>query len=96
METVDAIVSKVPVVGRILAGEDASIISYYVEVKGDFSNPKVKHIPLKSMEKGLVEIMKRLLETPMYIIPRGKGPMDSGERDRGGFPEDEGKPEDFH
>jgi hypothetical protein len=90
--TVDTIVSRVPVVGRILAGEDESIISYYVEVKGDFSNPKVKHIPLKSMEKGLIEIMRRVLETPMHIIPRGKS---SNSRDRSGFPEDNGGPGNF-
>ncbi len=75
--TVDTIVSKVPVVGRILTGEDESIISYYVEVEGDFTNPEVKHIPLKSMERGLIEIMRRLLETPKRIIPRekeGNGP----------------------
>jgi len=87
--TVDTIVSKVPVVGRILTGEDESIISYYVEVSGDFSNPKIKHIPLKSMEKGLIEIMRRILETPMHIIPRGKG---SNSRDHSGFPEDDGEP----
>jgi uncharacterized protein YhdP len=90
--TVDTILSKVPVVGRILAGEDESIISYYVEVKGDFSNPKVKHIPLKSMEKGLIEIMRRVLETPMHIIPRGKN---SNSRDHSGFPEDDGEPGNF-
>ncbi len=73
MGTVDTIVSKVPVVGRILAGEDESIISYYVRVEGDFANPNVKHIPLRAMEKGLIEMIKRLLETPMHIIPKGKG-----------------------
>lgn len=87
--TVDTIVSKVPVVGRILAGEDESLISYFVEVSGDFSNPKVRHIPLKSMEKGLIEIMRRILETPMHIIPRGKA---SNSRDHSGFTEDYGEP----
>jgi uncharacterized protein YhdP len=67
--TVDAIVSKVPVVGRILAGEDDAVIAYYVEVKGDFSNPKVRHIPLKSIEKGLIGLIRRILETPLHIIP---------------------------
>jgi uncharacterized protein YhdP len=70
--TVDTIVSKVPVVGRILAGEDDAVIAYYVEVKGDFSNPKVRHIPLKSMEKGLIGVIRRVLETPLHIIPMGK------------------------
>jgi uncharacterized protein YhdP len=70
--TVDTIVSSVPVVGRILAGEDKSIIAYYVEVKGNFSNPRVKHIPLKSMEKGLIGMIRRVLEAPMHIIPMGK------------------------
>ncbi len=70
--TVDTIVSKVPVVGRILAGEDDSVIAYYVEVKGNFSNPKVRHIPLKSMEKGLMGLIRRILETPIHIIPVGR------------------------
>jgi uncharacterized protein YhdP len=70
--TVDTIVSKVPVVGRILAGEDDAVIAYYVEVKGDFSNPKVRHIPLKSMGKGLIGIIRRVLEAPKYIIPMEK------------------------
>jgi len=70
--TVDTIVSSVPVVGRILAGEDKSIIAYYVEVKGNFSNPQVKHIPLKSMEKGLIGMIRRVLEAPIHIIPMGK------------------------
>ncbi len=89
METVDTIVSKVPVVGRILAGEDESLISYYVKVMGDFSNPKVKHIPLRSMPKGLIEMIKRILETPMHIIPQGKEGVGSVDVERGGFPEDE-------
>ncbi|MFQ5842192.1 MAG: AsmA-like C-terminal domain-containing protein, partial [Thermodesulfobacteriota bacterium] len=70
--TVDTIVSRVPVVGRILAGEDDTVIAYYVEVKGDFSNPKVRHIPLKSMEKGLIGMIRRVLETPIHIIPMRK------------------------
>jgi uncharacterized protein YhdP len=70
--TVDAIVSKVPMVGRILAGEDKAVVAYYVEVKGDFSNPQVRHIPLKSMERGLIEMIRRTLETPMHLIPAGK------------------------
>ena len=89
--TVDTIVSNVPVVGRILAGEDESIIAYYVEVKGDFSNPKVRHIPLKSMEKGLIGIIRRVFEAPIHIIPMGKGRGDAdwGNREPSGFPEDE-------
>ena len=91
MGTVDAIVSRVPLVGRILVGEDESIICYYVEVKGDFSNPRVKHIPLRSMEKGLIEIMRRLLKTPMHIIPSRKRAMGSGDHNH----KDEGEPKDF-
>lgn len=87
MGTVDTIVSKVPVVGRILAGEDESVISYYVKVTGDLSNPKVKHIPLQSMEKGLIEMIKRLLETPMRILPKGKEGVGSADGERGGFSE---------
>jgi uncharacterized protein YhdP len=85
---VDTIVSSVPVVGRILAGEDDSVIAYYVEVKGDFSKPRVKHIPLKSMERGLIGMIRRALETPIHFIPGPTGIQDFGE------PADEGEPED--
>jgi hypothetical protein len=87
-------VSKVPVVGRILAGEDESLICYYVKVMGDFSNPKVKHIPIRSMERGLIEMIKRILETPMHIFPKGKEGVGSVDGERDGFPEDEGEAED--
>ncbi len=87
--TVDTIVSNVPVVGRILAGEDESIIAYYVEVKGDFSNPKVRHIPLKSMEKGLIGMIRRVLETPIHVIPMKKEWIGSGGYEGSQFPEDE-------
>ncbi len=76
--TIDTIVSNVPVVGRILAGEDESIIAYYVEVKGDFSDPEVRHIPLKSMEKGLIGMIRRALETPIHVIPMRKEWIGSG------------------
>jgi uncharacterized protein YhdP len=85
---VDTIVSRVPVVGRILAGEDDSVIAYYVEVKGDFSNPRVKHIPLKSMERGLIGMIRRALETPIHVIPGPTRGQDFGE------PGDEREPED--
>jgi uncharacterized protein YhdP len=87
--TVDAIVSNVPVVGRILAGEDEAVIAYYVEVKGDFSNPKVKHIPLKSMGRGLLGMIKRVLETPIHAIPMTKEWVESGGDESIPFPEDE-------
>ena len=85
---VDTIVSSVPVVGRILAGEDDSVIAYYVEVKGDFSNPRVKHIPLKSMERGLIGMIRRALETPIRVIPGPTAGQDFGES------ADEEEPED--
>jgi len=87
--TVDTIVSNVPVVGRIIAGEDDSVIAYYVEVKGDFSSPKVRHIPLKSMEKGLIGMIRRVLETPIHVIPMKKEWIGSGSYEGSQFPEDE-------
>ena len=87
--TIDTIVSNVPVVGRIIAGEDDSVIAYYVEVKGDFSSPKVRHIPLKSMEKGLIGMIRRVLETPIHVIPMKKEWIGSGSYEGSQFPEDE-------
>jgi hypothetical protein len=65
LRTVDKIVSKIPLVNRILAG---TLISVPVRIKGDLKNPKV--IPLSPSMVGaeLLGIVKRTLTLPCDLI----------------------------
>ena len=63
--TIDTILSNVPIVGYILTGKDKGFISYFYEVKGNWDDPKIEVIPLKSIEEPSWGVIKRLLETPL-------------------------------
>jgi len=68
LQTVDSVVSRIPVVGWILTGKDRRLITAYFEAKGDVEDPHVTAIPVKSLTKGTLEIFKRLFSLPARLI----------------------------
>jgi hypothetical protein len=66
--TIDSLVSKVPVVGYIITGEDKKFLVYSFKVKGPWSKPEVKYVPLKDVGNGTVGFLKRLFFTPRRIF----------------------------
>ncbi|MFA7384064.1 MAG: AsmA-like C-terminal domain-containing protein, partial [Desulfurivibrionaceae bacterium] len=67
-KTLDAIVSKVPLVGRIIGGETATLITFPVGVTGRANDPQVTPLPPSAVGEGLVNIIKRTLLLPFYIL----------------------------
>ncbi len=65
--TIDFLVSKVPVAGYLLTGDDKSLYAEYFKVDGPFSDPNVHYIPLKSLGSGTFGFVTRLLLTPKRI-----------------------------
>jgi len=72
LETMDTLVSKVPIIGYILTGKDKSpqgVVVYPVKVKGRWSDPEVKYVPsVKQLGGGVINIIKRILLTPGRIF----------------------------
>jgi len=68
LQTVDRIVSRIPVVGWILSGGDGSLITTYFEAKGSWENPDVTAIPVKSMASGTFDIFRRVFELPVRLF----------------------------
>ena len=68
LQTVDKVVSKIPIVGWILTGKDRSLITTYFEAKGRIEDPKVTAVPVKSLAKGVLNIFKRVFELPARLI----------------------------
>jgi uncharacterized protein YhdP len=66
--TIDSIISKLPIVGYIIAGKDKKITLYYFEVKGPLSNVEVVQKPIKNLVNGTLNIFKRILLTPAHIF----------------------------
>ena len=67
-KTLDAIVSKVPLVGRIIGGETATLITFPVGVTGRASDPQVTLLPPSAVGEGVVNMIKRTLLLPFYIL----------------------------
>lgn len=68
LQTVDKVVSRIPIVGWILTGKEKSLISTYFEVKGKSSAPEVTAIPVTSLGKGVLGIFKRVFQLPAKLI----------------------------
>ena len=68
LQTVDKIVSRIPVVGWIITGKEGTFVATYFQVKGKFPNPTVTAIPFQSMATGVVDIFKRVFQLPVKIF----------------------------
>jgi uncharacterized protein involved in outer membrane biogenesis len=67
-QTLDKVVSRIPVVGWILTSDTKGLITLYFQAHGNRNNPTVDVIPVKSMEKGVVNIFKKLFQLPERLI----------------------------
>jgi uncharacterized protein YhdP len=68
LQTVDKVVSHIPVVGWILTGENKAMFSTYFEVKGKSADPNVTAIPITSLGKGVLGIFKRVFQLPVKLF----------------------------
>jgi uncharacterized protein YhdP len=67
--TLETILSKLPIVGRILLGDGKkSILTVGYNVTGPWAEPEVRPVPLESFGKGVLGILERILLTPGKII----------------------------
>jgi uncharacterized protein involved in outer membrane biogenesis len=68
LQTVDKVVSRIPIVGWILTGKDHSLVTTYFEAKGPIEDPRVTAVPVKSLAKGVLNIFKRVFELPARLF----------------------------
>ena len=68
LQTVDKVLSRIPIAGWILTGKNKSLVTAYFEAKGSWGNPQVNAIPVKSLAKGVFGIFKRVFQLPAKLI----------------------------
>ena len=68
LQTVDKVVSRIPIVGWVLTGKDRSLITTYFEAKGRMEDPRVTAVPVKSLAKGVLNIFQRVFQLPGRLI----------------------------
>ncbi len=68
LKTLDAIVAKVPLVGRVIGGDNATVITIPVGIKGNIRDPEVTILPPSAVGEGLLSIVKNALMLPFHIL----------------------------
>lgn len=59
--TIDRIIKNIPIVGWIITGKEESTVSFYFDIEGPVKNPDITPLPVKTIEKGVLGILQRLL-----------------------------------
>jgi hypothetical protein len=66
--TVDKIVSKIPVAGWILTGENKALITAHFRIQGSSEAPEVNAIPITSVSEKVLGIFQRVLGLPGKVV----------------------------
>lgn len=69
--TIDKIITNIPLAGWIIGGKEKSTVSMYYDVTGPLKNPSIDPAPIKSIEKGILGVLERLMEAPAEAIKTG-------------------------
>jgi len=67
-KTIDTLVSKVPILGRVIGGKDASVIAIPVKIKGQIRDPKVTVLPPDAVGKAMIDLVLGTLKLPFKIL----------------------------
>jgi uncharacterized protein YhdP len=68
LQTIDKVVSSIPIVGWILTGKDKALLTAYFEIKGKADNPSVNVLPVKAISKGVMGVFRRIFELPAKLF----------------------------
>ena len=66
-QTLDRVVTKVPLVGWLTSGKDGAVIAAFYRVSGPLSNPTVASLPVKSIGRNVLGVFQRLLQLPEEV-----------------------------
>lgn len=68
LKSVDAIVTKIPIIGKVVGGKDNALISIPVSLKGDLRDPEVTVMSPEAIGEGLLNLIANTLMIPIQII----------------------------
>jgi hypothetical protein len=68
LQSVDRLITHLPVAGWLLGGKEKGLIVAYFRVTGPLADPKVRPIPLKSVGRDVFGIFQRLLDIPEALL----------------------------
>jgi hypothetical protein len=80
LTTADFLVSKIPILGYLLRGDDNTLTAEYFQINGKMTDPNVQYMAFKSMSNGTYSFFKRLLLSPQRLFQNISDAADDFER----------------
>lgn len=68
LQTIDKVVSHVPILGWVLTDNDKRLITVLFEAKGPWEDPAVRSLAAREMAKEVFHIITRTLQLPIKLI----------------------------
>jgi hypothetical protein len=68
LKTIDTVVSKVPLLGKVIGGEDTAIVTFPVKVKGQIKDPEVTVLSPDAVSEAMINLVKNTLMLPFHIL----------------------------
>jgi hypothetical protein len=62
------VVTRLPIAGWILGGDEKALITAQFRVTGPGSNPDIEAIPISALSKGVLGLFQRALSLPLKLI----------------------------
>lgn len=66
--TIDKVVSRLPLAGWILTGENRALLTAQFKISGPADKPEIKAVPVTAFSKGVLGIFQRTLGLPLKLI----------------------------
>jgi hypothetical protein len=71
LKTVDAVLTKIPLLGKVIGGQDKAVISIPIGLRGDLRDPDVVPLPPGAIGQGLINLIGNTLMMPFQIFSPG-------------------------
>ncbi len=68
LKTVDAVLTNIPLIGKVVGGADKAVISIPVSLKGSLRDPDVALLPPGAIGEGLLNLITNTLMMPFQIF----------------------------
>jgi uncharacterized protein involved in outer membrane biogenesis len=68
LQTLDRIAARIPIAGWVLTDEGGHLITVHFKVDGNWDDPNVSPMPVRSLAKGTLDTFRRLFQLPEKLI----------------------------
>ena len=96
LTTADLLISKIPLLGYLLSGDDNTVVAEYFQVDGKIADPNIEYMAFKSMSNGTYSFFKRLFLSPQRLFQNISEATDDFERKGLPLPDKSLQPEYKH